>query len=103
MVCLIISDIHGNADALLAVLADAKKHGDVEKILCLGDIAGYAAEPDVCISIARELGFTSVKGNHDLAVSGEMNTREFNADAAEAAAWQKAHIDVADRRWLKMP
>ncbi len=98
---LIVSDIHGNSDALMAVLEDAKKHADIETILCLGDTAGYAAEPDVCIFIARKLGFMSVKGNHDLAVSGAMETDDFNGAAAEAAAWQKAHLSTADRQWLK--
>lgn len=98
---LIVSDIHGNADALLAVMEDARKHGDIETILCLGDIAGYAAEPDVCISIARKEGFTSVKGNHDVLVSGPGSTSDFNGIAGEAAAWQKERLSASDQQWLR--
>jgi predicted phosphodiesterase len=41
---LILSDIHGNYDALEAVLADAR--GRYDRILCLGDLVGYGAEPN---------------------------------------------------------
>ncbi|MEL7485111.1 MAG: metallophosphoesterase family protein, partial [Planctomycetota bacterium] len=40
----IISDIHGNADALKAVLADIDSKG-VDRVICLGDIIGYGPEP----------------------------------------------------------
>ena len=40
---LILSDIHGNHEALQAVLEDA--HGRYDRIVCLGDLAGYGAEP----------------------------------------------------------
>lgn len=101
MAYLIISDIHANADALLTVLEDARKCGNIEKILCLGDITGYAAEPGACIAIARESDWVCIKGNHDMAVSGEMDARQFNDDAAGAAAWQRRHISLSDRQWLK--
>lgn len=51
---LLISDVHGNADALFAVLDDAKKHRAIEKVWCLGDIAGYGAETDADM-LARRL------------------------------------------------
>ncbi len=98
---LIISDVHGNADALFAVLEDAKKHGNIEKVWCLGDIAGYGAEADACITIVREIGCVCIKGNHDMAVSGELDTVDFNDAAAAAAAWQKGHVSMTDRQWLK--
>ncbi|MAH67454.1 MAG: phosphoesterase, partial [Phycisphaerae bacterium] len=36
----LISDIHGNLDALQVVLADVDRRG-VDEIVCLGDIVGY--------------------------------------------------------------
>ncbi len=101
MAYLVISDIHGNAEALTAVLEDAGKRADIGKILCLGDIAGYGAQPDVCLATARESGFICVKGNHDMAVTGEIDTGDFNDAGAEAVAWQSGRIPPSDLKWLK--
>ena len=50
----VISDIHGNLDALEAVLRDVPE--EVETIYCLGDVIGYGANPNECCDIVRELG-----------------------------------------------
>ncbi len=68
----IISDIHGNIDALKSVLADIKQEG-CEKIFCLGDLAMAGPEPDNTINFVRDLmksyDFTLIQGNTDLMVS----------------------------------
>ena len=43
----LISDIHGNIDALESALADIDQQG-ITEILCLGDIVGYGAAPGSC-------------------------------------------------------
>ncbi|MBN2395643.1 MAG: metallophosphoesterase, partial [Candidatus Atribacteria bacterium] len=58
----IISDIHGNAEALQAVL---QKLGNVDDLICLGDIVGYGADPGYCIEKLRGLNALSIKGNHE--------------------------------------
>ena len=40
----IISDIHSNLEALTAVLDDIAARG-ITRILCLGDVVGYGAQP----------------------------------------------------------
>jgi len=63
----VISDVHGNLDALRAVLDDARKNG-VAGFLNLGDMVGYGAYPE---EVVRELSgdlFLSVAGNFDLKV-----------------------------------
>ncbi|MEK7733575.1 MAG: metallophosphoesterase family protein [Planctomycetota bacterium] len=53
---IIISDIHGNADALLAVLKEvAEKEEGVDRVLIAGDIVGYGASPNECCDIVRYL------------------------------------------------
>jgi predicted phosphodiesterase len=42
----VISDIHGNLEALKAVLRDVPE--EVEIIYCLGDVIGYGANPNEC-------------------------------------------------------
>ncbi len=44
----VISDIHGNRQALEVCLRDAEQRG-VERFVCLGDVVGYGAEPRACL------------------------------------------------------
>src|SRR5215212_8634937 len=48
----IISDIHANLEALQAVLEDVARQ-QVERIVCLGDIVGYHANPAECLAVVR--------------------------------------------------
>lgn len=60
----LISDIHGNYDALVEVLKKAKKEG-VEHLLVLGDIVGYYYHPDRILTALAEWSFDFIKGNHE--------------------------------------
>jgi len=60
----LISDIHGNVDALKVVLEDAKKEG-VDLFLCSGDFVGYYYEPDVVLELLSQCKVYSVRGNHE--------------------------------------
>ena len=62
----VISDIHGNLEALTAVLADIDRHG-VERVLCLGDLVGYGPDPVACIDLVRQRCEVALLGNHDQA------------------------------------
>jgi putative phosphoesterase len=59
-----ISDIHGNYDALRAVIKKIKKI-DVKKIYCLGDIVNYYYDPDKCIDLLLKNEVQCIKGNHE--------------------------------------
>jgi predicted phosphodiesterase len=63
----VISDIHGNLEALEAVLRDVPD--GIERIYCLGDVVGYGANPNECCSLVRSYEMPSISGNHDLAVT----------------------------------
>ena len=64
MIIAIISDIHGNLEALEAVLTHAKD-GKADMVYCLGDIVGYGPNPIECIEKVRENCEFSLVGNHD--------------------------------------
>jgi predicted phosphodiesterase len=61
----ILGDIHGNLEALRAVLAAFDARG-VRKILCVGDVVGYNADPDECGALLRARNAIVIAGNHDL-------------------------------------
>jgi diadenosine tetraphosphatase ApaH/serine/threonine PP2A family protein phosphatase len=96
----IISDIHGNRHAFEAVLADVRGSSATE-IWCLGDIVGYGADPNDCCRLARANAAVCLAGNHDLAVTGDLDLGEFSTGAALAARWTQEVIDDDHREWLR--
>jgi diadenosine tetraphosphatase ApaH/serine/threonine PP2A family protein phosphatase len=86
----VISDIHGNAVALRAVLADIESRG-VERVVCLGDIIGYGPDPLECVDLVREKCAWSLMGNHDFGVLYEPTN--FNPGAESAAYWTRDQFD----------
>jgi diadenosine tetraphosphatase ApaH/serine/threonine PP2A family protein phosphatase len=95
----IVSDIHGNRHAFEAVLADVRRSPAAE-VWCLGDVVGYGADPNDCCVLAREHADVCLAGNHDLAVTGDLNLGEFSTGAALAARWTQEVIDPGHRDWL---
>lgn len=79
----ILSDIHGNLEALESVLKAARAEG-VEGFWHLGDIVGYNADPIACLEALRDCGARGVQGNHDLAVLDPQIAESFNVLAYEA-------------------
>jgi predicted phosphodiesterase len=82
----ILSDIHGNLEALESVLADVERTG-AEELLCLGDFVGYGASPNECVDRLRPLLTAAVAGNHDVVVCGRNRFSDFSSPAAQAARW----------------
>ena len=97
----IFSDIHGNLEALNAILKVCKDN-DVNAYLCLGDIVGYNANPKECMEIVRSLpGFVCVKGNHDeYASNGDADESGFNPHAKAAVVWTQSQLSDEEREYL---
>jgi diadenosine tetraphosphatase ApaH/serine/threonine PP2A family protein phosphatase len=96
----ILTDIHSNLPALEAVL-EAIDGAGIERRWCLGDVVGYGAQPDQCTKLVSEQCELSLVGNHDLAVTGEINIDVFSASAAAAVEWTRASADPATIEYLK--
>lgn len=97
----IISDIHGNVEALTAVLADIASQ-QIETIYCLGDIIGYGPNPCECIDLALKFN-VCVLGNHD---QGALFDPEgFSSGAERAIFWTRRQLETApdgaanEQRW----
>jgi len=75
------SDIHGNFEALSAVLADARSKG-VGRFVCLGDIVGYGPDPALCVEEVQALGCLTVLGNHDYYAAGSLSLDFIVSDLA---------------------
>ena len=93
----VLSDIHANRPALDAVLAALPR---VDAIWQLGDVVGYGPHPVPVIEILDQRGAVGVRGNHDLAALGELDTESFNADARTAVVWSGEQLSATARSWL---
>jgi diadenosine tetraphosphatase ApaH/serine/threonine PP2A family protein phosphatase len=87
----IISDIHGNLEALTAVLEDAQRSFDPERVICLGDIVGYGPNPCECVDLIMDTCDVVILGNHD---QGALFDPEgFNPSAEKAIFWTRDQLE----------
>ena len=101
----LISDLHGNQQALEAALADAAERG-AERYVCLGDVVGYGGQPVWCLQKVMELIAEGAHdglgralqpglcllGNHEQALL--LSSEDFNPRARAAIEWTRSAIDL---------
>ena len=99
----VISDIHGNYEALTMVLQHIKEQS-VDEIICLGDIIGYGPDPLKCLDQVMASCQLTILGNHDQAAI--FDPEGFNPVAMKAIFWTRdqlesdnANLELSDRRW----
>ncbi len=95
----ILGDIHSNLAALESVL-EALEDEVIDQILQVGDVVGYGAAPVEAIALLRERDAIVVKGNHDAACVGELDTRLFNTNAKAAVDYTREQLSREDTQWL---
>lgn len=98
MRALILSDIHGNLEALLAVLAAA---GPCDQVWNLGDVVGYGASPNQVVECMRAVATLGVRGNHDKVCAGLASAAQFNPTARDAAIWTQQQLTPKSLEWLQ--
>jgi len=99
----IISDIHGNFEALTSVLKKIDEL-NIDQIICLGDIIGYGPNPLECLDTVMERCSVTILGNHDQAAI--FDPEGFNPVASKAIYWTREQLEKdtsvseqADARW----
>jgi putative phosphoesterase len=97
----LISDVHGNAVALDAVLDDVARRG-VEEIVCLGDIAAGGPQPREAVARLRELNCPAVRGNADgwLLDGFPPGRSEGTRRLAEVVAWARTRLGSNELDYL---
>lgn len=94
----VISDIHGNYPALKAVIEDIHKQG-CDRIISLGDVAGYYCFINECIDLCKQQGVVNILGNHDYyLVSGNKCPRSHSVNVC--IEYQTKVITPENRQWL---
>lgn len=94
-----ISDIHGNLEALTEVMS-AITEIKPDRLICLGDVIGYGANPEECAQIVRDEVDICLMGNHEAAVVGNLDISYFTPYARDAALWTRDNITEATLNWI---
>src|ERR1700742_3608363 len=100
----VFADIHANRQAFSACLDSARTLG-ADRIICLGDIVGYGADPEWAVDTVMDLvkgGAIAVIGNHDAAIG--TTSESMDAVAQAAIEWTRGRLSAPQRRFLaKLP
>lgn len=97
----VFSDVHGNLEALKAVLEffASKK---VAGYLCCGDLVGYGPQPEECVRAVSALpGLRCVVGNHDLAAIGRLPLKWFNSYATATIEYSRSKLSGQSCKFLE--
>lgn len=95
----ILSDIHGNLEALqkaVQIVEDLR----CDEMVCLGDMVGYGPNPNECVDLIRRTCRNVVLGNHDYAVLNPGHTERFNDIAKTSVEWTQHILDGDHRDYL---
>src|SRR5216684_3807246 len=95
---LVLSDIHANLEALEACLEAAPEY---DRVLNLGDVVGYGANPNEVIEKVRELGDFFIRGNHDRACAATDSLPGFNPIAGMAVLWTRKILTPDNLAFLR--
>lgn len=101
----LLSDMHGNAVAFRAALADVQRR-DVDLIVSLGDVAQGGPQPVECVALLRELGCPCVSGNSDeflltLDLGAEAVDDQQRERLLEVARWSRDRLGEDGREFLR--
>ena len=96
---IIFSDVHSNLEAVKA-FCQAVKYIDHDKKVCLGDIVGYNADPNLVVEWIRDEIDLVLAGNHDYAVLKKTDISYFNPAAYQACIWTQSVLKKNNKEYL---
>jgi diadenosine tetraphosphatase ApaH/serine/threonine PP2A family protein phosphatase len=99
MLIAVISDIHGNLQALQEVLKRIEEL-KAETIYCLGDTVGYGPFPNECVDLVRKHCTVVLKGNHDSGLVGDTPLDDFNHYGVSAIQWSRTVVTKENFEYL---
>lgn len=97
----VLSDLHANLEALTVVFEKIRTLGNIDQILCCGDIVDYGVEPNECCELLLDHGVVSILGNHDRASLNLSEAESFNSMAKRSAYWTHKVLKQQYKNWFR--
>ena len=95
----VMSDPHGNLEALERVFDDVDAHG-VDEVFCLGDVVGYGPQPQECCDLLRGRKARVILGNHEQGLINIHHLCTFNQPACDALRKTREMLSEDAYEWL---
>jgi predicted phosphodiesterase len=96
----VISDIHGNLEALTNVLVDIDKC-HIDRIVNLGDNIGYGPDPEKVIQCIQKRQIPGIMGNHELAILEPDLRFQFNPNARKSLEITETMLSAKSREFIQ--
>lgn len=96
----IISDVHGNLEALKTVFSDIEKRG-ITKIFCLGDTIAKGVHQQECVDLIKEKCEVVIKGNCEDYFTSDIDVSDLEGIRKKRYLWNKSKIDEATKIYLR--
>ncbi|MZH45680.1 MAG: metallophosphoesterase family protein [Nitrospinae bacterium] len=97
---IIFSDLHSNLEALEQFEKEIATI-TYDKLVCLGDIVGYGADPNACVEWVIKNVDICIAGNHDWAAVELTDTTYFNYSAYESCLWTRNQLKESHKEFLR--
>jgi predicted phosphodiesterase len=97
----LVSDIHGNLEALDAVLREIDREHPGARLVCAGDVVGYGPDPDACIDRLKQRNAACVMGNHEEMVLGRRDFSNCIHAGIIAAVWTRTNLSPSSREFIE--
>ena len=95
----IISDIHGNLEALKSVLNDIKER-NINRIFCLGDIIAKGTHQQECVDLVKEKCEVIIKGNCDEYFTSDIDLSTKTPSEINRITWNKNKLNYETKKYL---
>ena len=96
----IFTDIHGNKEALKAIIKDTKKE-KIDEVICLGDVVAIGPNPSECLDMIIDKKIKLILGNHELYVTRGPEIDEVdNEEVIEHEKWVRTQINNEELLYL---
>lgn len=96
----IISDVHANLEAVQACFREIEKL-KVDRVICLGDLVDYCAEPNEVITLIKNNCDVVILGNHDEAQYHHYIADRFREFAKISSVHTRGVLDPANLDYIK--
>ena len=97
----IISDIHGNLEALKAVLKDIEERG-LERVFCLGDMISKGTHQQECVNLIKENCDIVLKGNCDEYFTSDIDLSTKSKQEVDRIIWNKSKLTEENVEYFKL-
>ncbi len=100
MIAAIISDIHGNLEALNAVWEDIEME-EIDQVYCCGDLINYGANSEEVVQFIKKKRIPTIMGNHEKAFFDDIELDKFNKEAKESMLVTRKMLSKDSEQFIK--